>query len=415
MDLQLNRIRQLLDLLGSPEKRLKCVHVTGTNGKGTTGCYLSSFLFEAAKGKINIAQFSSPHLLHPRDCIRLNTRPIGPEEYNELVEIVDRADSSIGAGCTSFEKLTAAAFLYFAQKEASICVIEVGLGGRLDATNVISTPELCLFTSIGLDHVDMLGGTIEAIAKEKSGIIKRGTTVISAALQDKAALSVIQQTCDTLDVPLSVSEISSDVQESSLSVPQKINLSLAISAFEAIQSNHPDLFESLGRQDLINTAHNITWPGRMEWLYIEPVGLVLVDGAHNEAGLQALRSFVSSLQKPTTWILGFKGGKDLQNLFNHLLIKGDQVIITEYEGVEGMPWIKSATIEEMQDALNKIPDKPNNVTSYKHISELFHTQTYRKVSRQEVTDRLAQCSQIHVVCGSLYLITSLFKHIKYEI
>ena len=198
--LGLERIGKLLDFLGNPEKKLKFVHVAGTNGKGSTVAFLSSILIEAG---YRVGMYTSPGLHRFNDRIRVNNHDIEDESLARLTGIVkEKIDLMISENLespTEFEIVTAIAFLYYLEKNCDIVVLEVGLGGRLDSTNIIPAPLVSIITTIDYDHMDILGNTLAEIAREKAGILKRGTELVLYPQQDEAD-SVIVKTAEELEI-----------------------------------------------------------------------------------------------------------------------------------------------------------------------------------------------------------------------
>ena len=169
MNFGLERIHSLLSELENPHLRLSVIHVGGTNGKGSVTSYIDSILIKAG---YKTGRYNSPHFLNPRDSIRINGIPINKESYQRIRNHVEAVNSASNIGATSFELLTAVALCCFDAEEVSIAVIEVGLGGAKDATNVFPSPLVSIITTIGMDHMEILGETIDLIAKEKAGILK---------------------------------------------------------------------------------------------------------------------------------------------------------------------------------------------------------------------------------------------------
>ncbi|NGM17971.1 bifunctional folylpolyglutamate synthase/dihydrofolate synthase [Eggerthellaceae bacterium zg-893] len=190
--LGLERIRALMEALGHPERRLRFVHVAGTNGKGSTCAYLASMLQTAGH---RVGMFTSPYIERFEERIQLNGVPISPDDLRRVTLAVRDAAEAVAAATgdhpTEFELMTAVAFTYFDQEQCDLVVAEVGLGGRLDSTNVIERPETAVITRIGLDHTDVLGDTLAAVAGEKAGIVKPGSPVVSWP-QEPEAMEVVE-------------------------------------------------------------------------------------------------------------------------------------------------------------------------------------------------------------------------------
>jgi len=192
--LNLERMRYLLSLIDNPHRSFKAIHITGTKGKGTTSAITASILRKAG---YKVGLYTSPHLISPRERIRIGERLIDEEEFAyflfQIKKRIEKRRKPSSSNFTFFEIYTALAFLYFAYQKVDLAVVEVGLGGRLDATNVVF-PLVAVITQISFDHIKQLGDSLSSIAKEKAGIIKEGIRVITSP-QDEAALSVIEETC----------------------------------------------------------------------------------------------------------------------------------------------------------------------------------------------------------------------------
>ncbi|KAL2915687.1 Cell cycle serine/threonine-protein kinase cdc5/MSD2 [Polyrhizophydium stewartii] len=188
--LGLERITALLERLGNPQRGLRVVHVAGTNGKGSVCACVASILRAAG---VRVGSFNSPYLLEPRDSVRVDCEPVAAAAFERATEQVAAADAALGIGATAFEQQTAAALVLLREARVEVAVMEVGLGGRHDATNVIDAPEVAVVTAIGLDHTEYLGTTVEAIAAHKAGIIKAGSAVVIGPQEDAAATRVIEE------------------------------------------------------------------------------------------------------------------------------------------------------------------------------------------------------------------------------
>lgn len=301
---RLDRVRELLAALGNPQAAYPAVHIAGTKGKGSTTAMIEAAL---RAGGFRTGMFTSPHLHTFRERIRRGGALISEEDVARLVEriapvLAERPEVTV------FEIITALAMLYFAEEPVDVGVFEVGLGGRLDATNVL-LPEVSVITSISLDHTKVLGDTLEAIAGEKAGIIKPGVPVVSAP-QRPAALGVIRAKAEAAGAPLTVAgsdwqwtPLEADLAGQSLSVfraghadepeypalsipllgaHQQENATTAVAALEALR----DRGVPLGRAAIRQGLHDVSWPGRLEILSRRP--LVVVDGAHNPYSMERL-------------------------------------------------------------------------------------------------------------------------------
>jgi dihydrofolate synthase/folylpolyglutamate synthase len=329
----LKRIERLLARLDDPQNYAKSVHVTGTKGKGSTSAMIASILKEAG---YKVGFYSSPHLLSYTERIQFDGRPIAEEEWAKLVEILKphvEAENALGdlGELTTFEIFTAMAFLHFRQVKADWQVVEVGLGGRLDATNVVR-PEVCVMTSISYDHTDVLGDTLSKIAKEKAGIIKLGADVVSAP-QFPEAMEVIEGACREKGVRLI--KVGKDVKwervgfnpegqsfkvrgpkgEYDLWLPllgehQLENAANAVAVVELLIERGV----GIKSEDIVAGLRQVKWPGRLQVLGREP--WVVVDGAHNAYSMRRLGEAIGQYfrYEKLRLILGFGADKDVPGM-----------------------------------------------------------------------------------------------------
>jgi dihydrofolate synthase/folylpolyglutamate synthase len=335
IDLNLDRMHRLLQRLGHPERKLPVIHVAGTNGKGSTIAYLRAIL-EAAK--LNVDVYTSPYLVRINECYRLGKAGggvlAGDDELRAAFEHCERVND--GAPITIFEIETAAAFWLFAQHPADVVLLEVGLGGRLDATNVIEAPLAAVITPIGMDHTEFLGDTLTTIAGEKAAIIKRGVPVICAE-QPPEAMAVIEQQAKSMRAPLHAAGQGWHVNVErgrlvyqderglmDLAAPKLFgrhqfdNAGLAIATLRALEAFRIDAaaFEAgiLGAE----------WPARMQRLAsgalvdLAPQGSELwLDGGHNADGGRVVAAALGDLEervsRPLVAIVGMMGNKDAES------------------------------------------------------------------------------------------------------
>ena len=328
----LSRVVCLLERLGNPQQKLRCIHIAGTNGKGSTAAFLASIL--EAQG-FRVGLYTSPYMEAFTNRMGVNGEDIDRDTLVRLVEEVKPHVDAIAATNlgqpTEFEVVTALAFLYFAAADPDWVVVEVGLGGRLDATNVI-TPVVSAITNIGLEHTQVLGDTIEAIAFEKGGIIKPDVPVVTAAekvaavdvfrhlaAERGAALYEIDKDITYQITSVSLDGVSFDYQSpwrtlsaltsSLLGQHQARNAALAVAVRELLPA---EFDESAVRQGLTNTV----WPGRLEVFSKSP--LVLVDGAHNTDGIIALRQALGDIlgHRKLRLVLGILGDKAVDEILS---------------------------------------------------------------------------------------------------
>lgn len=300
----LERIRALCNLLGNPQKKLKIIHVAGTNGKGSTSTMISNIL---RKSGYNTGLFISPYVTDFRERIQLNGNMIDKYDLAECVERVKTAIDVLndtGVQPTEFEAITAAAFVYFQMKKCDFVVLEVGLGGRLDSTNVIEAPYTTVITSISMDHTAILGDTIEKIASEKCGIIKFGAETVMYPFQDEKVLPIVKKVCDEKCNELRIPDVSKlnvieEKLEGTLANYDGIEFLLPLAGEHMIYNacTAIEAVRSLSRLNIqisdsaIKDGIGISvMPGRMELIKKRPV--VILDGGHNEGCALALSEFI---------------------------------------------------------------------------------------------------------------------------
>lgn len=310
IDLSLDRIRRLMRALGDPQDGLPPVaHVGGTNGKGSTVAYMRAVL-EAAGYRVHV--YTSPHLVRFNERIRVAGRLIDDDALVPILEEVERVNA--GRPITFFEVTTAAAFLAFARTPADAVLLEVGLGGRLDATNLVARPAVSVVAPISLDHFDFLGDTIEKIAAEKAGILKPGVPAV-AGPQPAAAARVLDEAAERVGTRVAL--YGRDWREGDVPKPalagrhQVENAALALEALKRMPFAIPDAArEAVGRAE---------WPARLQLLTkgklvsLLPRGTALyLDGGHNESAGHVLAVWVASGEKPVDAVLGMRSNKALE-------------------------------------------------------------------------------------------------------
>ncbi|MBD2678674.1 MULTISPECIES: glutamate ligase domain-containing protein [Nostoc] len=403
--LGLDRIVNLLANLGNPHHNVSVIHVAGTNGKGSVCAYLSSVLTEAG---YRTGRYTSPHLVDWTERICLNEQPISSEELNQLFQQVQTAILPNEPSPTQFEVITAAAWLYFAQAKVDVAVVEVGLGGRLDATNVCLEPLVTIITSISREHWQQLGPTVADIAREKAGILKPGCPVVVGQLPPDAE-NVVRSRALELQCPIFTPQPARQIatgwaeyetiQNSKfIQYPlplagqiQLNNSALALAALEILQQQGWQISEAA----IINGMAKTKWPGRMQWTSWKNHKL-LIDGAHNTAAAEVLSHYVDSLdavkRKPVTWIMGMFADKDHADIFAALLRPGDRLFLVPIP-VEPWPGRTSANLDELANlAYNVCPQ----LSDRQIHPDLF--------TALETATSTATKDDLIVVCGSLYLV-----------
>ncbi len=337
--LELRPLRALLGRLGDPQRGRHSVHITGSKGKGSTAAMIEAILRAAGE---RTGLFTSPHLHHETERIRVDGDPLSTAEFVFLVETIrPHVDAVIaeGARLTTFDLRTALAFLAFRERGVTWQVIEVGLGGRLDSTNVLDEKDVCVFTPVSLEHTQVLGSTVAEIATDKAGILRRGCRAVMG-LQRESAADVFRARCAALEVPLeevatscalSVERSDADGQAFRLKTPRatyRVQLPLlgrhqvenAATAVLAVE-NCSTLDITDNPASVSKALSEVRWPGRLEIVKRRP--LVVLDGAHNADSAkrlaQALRSTFSA--RRTLLIVGLNADKDI-NGFAVALVDG---------------------------------------------------------------------------------------------
>jgi dihydrofolate synthase/folylpolyglutamate synthase len=359
-ELRLSRMRRLLRRIGDPHLDLRVIHVAGTKGKGSTAAMLAAAL--TASG-VRTALYCSPHLHRLEERFNIDGVAASPSELIELVdevreavEVLEREDSRHGPfGSTFFEITTAMALLYFARRNVGAVVLEVGMGGRLDSTNVVH-PVLSIITSISFDHTRQLGNTLASIATEKAGILKRGRPAVSGVRDDEPRQAIRRvadrRRCRLLEAgvdfwydaippePPLIRPTKGFVDARTwrtdwgrLSLPllgshQAHNAAVALAALDLLAETLPGL--AIGRDDVVRGLAALRWPARVEVVGQHP--WLVIDGAHNAASAAALAETLHSCFPPVrrTLIFGTSREKDLRGQLQALLSCFDSVIATRY-------------------------------------------------------------------------------------
>ena len=346
--LGLETTRRLLKALGEPQKSLRPVLVAGTNGKGSTAALLASMVTMAG---YKTGLYTSPHLESVEERIRIDGRSIATHRLAETVaKVVEVAEKALGYLPTYFEALTSAAFRIFAEESVDLAVLEVGLGGRLDATNGVE-PELSLITEIGLEHQEYLGESLSSIAREKAGILRSGRRAI-AWVQRSEARHAIQEVADELQADLvwgpelvtieQTNDLGWSGQQIEMRTPgagyevnlplvgthQKGNLALAILAAEALV----DLgLDRLTTAAIAQGAASTRWPGRLEWIALPRAKPVLLDVAHNPDGAETLKRSLEQRGGRYVLLFGALADKQVREVLPVLADGAAAVILTRPE------------------------------------------------------------------------------------
>ncbi|KAG8624458.1 hypothetical protein KVT40_007525 [Elsinoe batatas] len=448
IELGLVRIHKLLVHTSLP---WRAIHVAGTNGKGSVCAYVSAMLTHYNTSElirhtghkpIVHARFTSPHLIDRWDCITINENVVSKSTFDQVEAQVKDRNLRNGIGASEFEVLTATAFEIFTRAKVDIGVVEVGMGGRLDATNILGQPlpediETDLagdwrshrplplataITAIGLDHQKFLGSSIEEIAREKAGILKPRVPVIAARQTESAVERVLAEQASAL----SAGDVCFVSDKTTMEHVWTENGKPAVTAEnQIIQARWPNgaiavqlvwkALSQLGRLEgvpsalLIQTLKDICqipgqtrWAGRLETINLSPITsrktTALLDGAHNAQSAQMLRNHLDQLgRERTTWIVAASQGKDLAEMLRILLREGDTVFAVEFGPVDGMPWV--------------MPQESLDIA--KNASSLIHGQhqAYGRDVLRAAKDASFKEGRI-VIAGSLYLVGDVLRLLR---
>ena len=403
----LERMVELLELRGNPHLKLKVIHIGGTNGKGSTIAFLKNMLVKLG---LRVGVFSSPYLIHYTDQISINGKSISEVKLEALMadyeSLLEGEKSAVLQGTTEFEIITALAYDYFATEKVDVAIMEVGMGGLLDSTNVCQ-PILTGITTIGLDHVALLGDTVEAIAEQKAGIIKQGIPLVTGRIAPEA-LAVIDRIAEGKDAPRiaygtdyqvghqesvvtgEVFDYTSPVRQGCfqtglLGLHQIENAGMALALLDIYCQ---ETGQELASNDLLAQALKETrWPGRLEVVSSAP--LLLLDGAHNPHAIKALLA-------------------TLQERF------------ADYHKEILFTCIKTKALEDMLDLLETVPDSQLTVTNFddsratdesvlKEIakSRNLNYQSWQDFLEQKLTDKNEEKQTVRIVTGSLYFLSQV--------
>lgn len=406
----LSRIQALLQRLGNPQERLEYIHIAGTNGKGSAATMLTNIL---QQNGYHVGRYTSPHLARYNERITIDHVEISDTDFADAIsEMRIHCDAMRAAGedvPTLFEILTAAAFYYFSKHQVDIVILEVGLGGTYDATNVIKKPLLSLIMSISIDHTDFLGNTIEEIASEKCGIIKENCPVVLYS-QQEIVYNIAKAKAAQLHAPLyyisnhQIAVHKQDFEGTCFSVENDLisyknimltllgdyqiqNCVTVLEACAVLQKQGLHLEESKIRNALSHTH----WEGRMEVLHQNPI--VLLDGAHNVDGISQLASTLPTYAqgRKITLLLGVLGDKEYQQMLSKIFPLISFAVLTEPQSHRKL----DANILQQYAAAY---DKPLLVEP--DIAKAYEI-AYMRTAPQDMI----------VCCGSLYMIGALRSHI----
>lgn len=400
----LERISKMLAYIGNPQDKLAFVHVAGTNGKGSTSTMIASILTHSG---YKTGLFTSPYVVDFRERFMIDGEMITEEEFAGIItEISTVNDILVKSGCslTQFELITAVAFRWFAEKKCDVVVLECGLGGRLDSTNVIRKPLCSVITKISLDHTEILGDTVEKIAAEKAGIIKPGCPVVLAPHQERTAVSVIVKKCAELGSPLVVSGMDTVKIKTMLPTMTEVNdgglrlivplpgphqVENAVTAVNAARVLAEQGWKVSDEKIAAGIA-KAQIPARFEIISHDP--LVIIDGAHNPDGIDALCRSIDALLDGRSIIgmIGMLRDKEYEKALSEVIPRFDLVIAVTPDSPRALP-AKELAECAAQFAGEGVTVKP--------------MESLRKAAAMvlDLTDEASAA----VICGSLYLASAV--------
>ena len=392
----LERISMLLDLLGNPQDKLKIIHVAGTNGKGSTSTTISNMLIAGGK---KTGLFTSPYVIDFCERIQIDGKNVSKNlfadcvtEVREKIEELNKKDIII----TEFEAITVSAFLCFVKAECEYVVLEVGLGGRFDATNVVKNPEAVVITSISLDHIAILGDTIEKIAFEKCGIIKNNVPVITSFNQHKDALKVITETCKSKNCNLIITDpgkteilddsifgtlFSYDDNVYKTKLTGNHQIENAVNAIECAR------VLGIGENAIAQGIESTRMIARMEVIGEKP--LIIRDGGHNEGCAEALYNFLKKYNvQNINMLIGLMADKDVEGYVSKIAPLCKSAVTVTPSNPRALNGEKLKEITEKY--CNEVTFINNPQEGYKYI-----------ISNTEADETI-------LICGSFYMMSDIF-------
>lgn len=393
----LERITALLLELGNPQDSLSFIHVAGTNGKGSTSTAISNIMQAAGK---KTGLFISPYVIDFTERVQINGSFIEREDLAELtariMPVAEKVVERLGDAVTEFEFITALAFLYFKEQKCDVVVLETGLGGRLDSTNVIKKPLAAVITKIALDHIAVLGNTLGEIAAEKCGIIKSNVPVITVSTQDDEAMRVIETKAKEKNAPLIIADIAK-VQKPKTSafgsrfIYKDLDIVVSMPGEHQIEnmtlSAEASMALSIERGNIISGIGRTSFPARLEVLQKEP--LVLLDGAHNKNGADVLSNYLDTHNLKPVVLMGMMQDKDCNAVVSLIASRANSVVTVK---VEGNP--RSASADELK------------ILASKYCRSVVSASDYQGALKNVF--EVAKSKQLPVlICGSLYLASDI--------
>jgi dihydrofolate synthase/folylpolyglutamate synthase len=404
--LNLERIKPILEFLDNPQNKFKIIHVAGTNGKGSI-CHMISSILKTSG--VKTALYTSPHLINQYERIKINNKPISEFDFLSISKKISKILNQNKMFLTEFELKTAIAFYYFAKNKVEIAVVETGLGGRFDATNICKNKIICVITSISFDHTEYLGNTLEEIALEKAGIIKKNRPLVLYPNQENSIIKIITQKCNELNCELIIPDKNLIIVKENLlndnntifeyknlklELPllgdhQTWNLLTALNVIEILKKTR-----KISDQDIQIGLKNISLHSRFEVLSRNP--FFILDGAHNPGGSIILSECLKKFfyNKNLIAIFGVMKDKDIDGILKPIYKYFKKIFTTEVNNSRAM---RSNKLSEI--VRNFIP----NTVSTKNVAEAIDF-----VFKEKNYDAC-------IIFGSLYLAKEIFNHKKFKI
>lgn len=395
IELGLKRIEQILKLFNNPQDDLKIIHIAGTNGKGSTCAMIAELLINVG---LNVGLYTSPHILSYCERIKINNNNIEENALSELIFQIEKVSKENKIHLTEFEILTVAAFLYFKKENVDVVVLETGLGGRFDATNVVKNPILTIITSISIDHKDRLGNTIDKIAFEKAGIIKKDIPVVVSkynqgfeVIKNLAAQKHAQIIFNENDIKLSFKNDKNYVKINSneefefnlLGLWQAENLNLVLNAFSYFKDNLLKNINYNQNTVLKNSLKNVKWDYRFQFINSH----VILDGAHNVDAAIKLRKSLDFYfkDKKIQFIYGSLNTKEYEKIVDVLFNKNDDVFLYDFNCQNA---VKTCDLE-------RLINRP--------------IRTINRADVLNIVDNEPKDEILTVICGSFYMLGEIFE------
>lgn len=397
----LSRIAQLCEKLGNPQNDLKVIHVAGTNGKGSTATIIAEILISAG---YNVGLYTSPYVIEFRERIKFNGEMIAPEELASCIEEVKSVIDDNKIRITEFEAVTAVAFLYYSRKKCDYVVLEVGLGGRFDATNIVKKPLACVITHISLDHTQVLGDTLEEITNEKCGILKENTKVVTYPFQEEIANKTIDMNCFDKSLTRTVPNIKElKVTERSIkgtkavykNIPFELQLAgehmvyNCITAIETVKQ----VFPAIDNSHIAEGISNVRIPARLE-IFEHNNAITILDGGHNEDCAMAVKEFLLSYcrNKRIIAVTSLMADKDYDAYLSTVLPLVDILIVTKANVPRALVTDKLAG------------------TAKKYCNNVIAEE--KSIDAVKKAYRIGEKNDIVLICGSFYLAGEVRKYLS---